>query len=129
MDAPTHNAHRMKSFQVALNQLKKEVAEFKADVTKQEQSLAEAKRLERETQAKIHDIEQKLKELHASPTVSEHALLRYCERVLGIDLEQCKNAILTAEVTEQVKALKSGRFPIGGGHKALVKDFVVRSVI
>ena len=44
--------------------------------------------------------------------VSEHAMLRYIERVLGIDLKEIENRILTDEIKEQLKQLEVGDFPL-----------------
>lgn len=38
------------------------------------------------------------------PTVSDHALLRYMERVYDIDVDACKSAILTDNVVTAIKA-------------------------
>lgn len=61
--------------------------------------------------------------------VSEHALLRYCERVYGCDLESIKAEILTPQVVNCINTLGNGKFPTGNGLKAVVKDRVVVSVM
>lgn len=38
--------------------------------------------------------------------ISEHAILRYLERVKGLDIEEIKKEILTEEVKEIIKVLK-----------------------
>lgn len=78
---------------------------------------------------RIAEIEKRIRQLTAVPVVSEHALLRYLERKLGIDLEEVKKEILTDETAERIKQFGSGRFPIGDGMRAVVKQNVVVSVV
>lgn len=73
-----------------------------------------------------------LKDSSATPVVSEHAMLRYFERVLGYDLEEIKKQILSEKTIEQIRVLRSGRFPAthNGFHfKLRVKDRVVITVL
>ena len=45
-------------------------------------------------------------------TITEHALLRYCERVLGINIEDIKKEILTPELNKLIDTLGStGTYP------------------
>ena len=60
--------------------------------------------------------------------VSEHAMLRYIERVLGIDLKEIERRILTDEVKEQYKIVGNGRFPINDEFRALIRDNVVVTI-
>ena len=53
--------------------------------------------------------------------VSEHAMLRYIERVLGIDLKEIENRILTDEIKEQYKIIGSGRFSINDEFRTLIR--------
>ena len=66
-----------------------------------------------------------------TPIVSEHALLRYVERVLGYDLEVLTTAILTETVLAQIATVGSGQFPVDScGHNfiAVVKQNVVVTI-
>lgn len=55
---------------------------------------------------------------NSEPKVSDHAMLRYFERVLGFDLRQIEAEILCEELKKMTDTLgKSGKFP--------VKDFKV----
>ena len=60
--------------------------------------------------------------------VSEHAMLRYIERVLGINLKEIEKCILTDEVKEQYKIVGNGRFPINDEFRALIRDNVVVTI-
>lgn|SRR4030066_1011031 len=57
----------------------------------------------------ILDLENKLEQLQKEPQLSEHAIIRYLERVLGFDLESLKKQILTPEVIDQINTLKNGK--------------------
>ena len=63
------------------------------------------------------------------PTVTEHAILRYAERAMGLDLEEVRNLILTPKLVEAIGKLGNGTYPIGNGCKAVVKQGTVVSVI
>ena len=60
--------------------------------------------------------------------VSEHSLLRYIERVLGIDLNVLRNKILSDEDAKVISALGNGTFP-KDGFKIKIKDGVVVTVL
>ena len=54
--------------------------------------------------------------------VSDHALMRYCERVLGINMDEVKEKILTESAMGLIDKLKAGdgQYPVKEG------DFVIR---
>ena len=76
---------------------------------------------------KIREEIKKLKEGNKI-IVSEHAMLRYIERVLGINLKEIEKCILTDEVKEQYKIVGNGRFPINDEFRALIRDNVVVTI-
>lgn len=61
--------------------------------------------------------------------VSEHAMLRYMERVMGFDLEIIRSAILSPDNLLMIKKLGSGRFPLSGGGRMVVRDKTVVSIV
>lgn len=61
--------------------------------------------------------------------VSDHAILRYLERVLGIDVWAVKNQILNLNGRVTTGELGDGKYPVGNGHHAVVKNDVVVTVI
>ena len=73
------------------------------------------------------------KEIKAMTTrdivVTEHAILRYAERAMGLDVEEVKGLILTESLIKKVKTLGNGRYPIGNKRKAVVKDLTVVSIV
>lgn len=65
----------------------------------------------------------------AEPRVTDHALLRYLERVRGIDMEEVKQAILTPQVREWLHLFPEGNFPLDDGqHKVVIRDGAVLTV-
>lgn len=62
------------------------------------------------------------------PVVSEHALLRYVERVLGVDLSAIKDRILTDQNKKAIDFAGSCRIK-AEGVELVVKDRVVVSVV
>lgn len=69
----------------------------------------------------LRDKVRELEEAAEGLIVTEHAMLRYIERVFGIDLKELEGRILTSRLLEQVSQLGSGKFPIDDGVKAVVK--------
>lgn len=67
---------------------------------------AEAERIDAEKRMKEIEMEiAKLKDISDSPIITEHALLRYVERQMGIDLEKVHQEIL--DLPDELK-IKSG---------------------
>lgn len=56
-----------------------------------------------ETVCERKDILHNLSEAQKRPRVSDHALIRYCERVEGIDFEGMREAIMTESVKQAIK--------------------------
>lgn len=59
--------------------------------------------------------------------VTEHAILRYIERVYGIDLGEIKATMLSGNVLGLIDRFGSGKIPCEGG-RLVVKDRVVVTV-
>lgn len=93
-------------------------SEYKA-LVKDQQCLENKLRLIRDDKKRLKKREEVI--------VSEHALLRYCERVLGIDLEEIKHKLLPESTIDQIKTLKSGIFP-SKDLKLVVKNKIVVTI-
>lgn len=61
--------------------------------------------------------------------VSDHALLRYLERVKGVDIDALRAEILGEGRQEMIQKMMSCKLPIGGGAKLIVQQRVVVTVI
>lgn len=67
-------------------------------------------------QRKIKETEQRLLNLKTESAIhiTDHAIVRYLERVLGLDVEGFRQQILKGELGAAVKCFESGRFPVKG---------------
>lgn len=84
-----------------------------------------------EIRAQVVSTEQEIEELQAAaPIVSEHATLRYLERVKGVDLNAINKEILElgSLTNEKTKAFKDGTFNIGNGFVAVVKNRTIVTI-
>lgn len=83
----------------------------------------------RQLEARLRDLDMRIATLTAGPpTVSEHALLRYVERVLGYNLDILRATILPPSIQAQIETLGAGTYPVhhpGGGFRIVVKNNVV----
>ena len=61
--------------------------------------------------------------------VTEHALLRYCEHVLGIDLEAAKEDILGSTNIENIRFLNGNLEIKRPDYRAILKNYNVVTVI
>lgn len=78
----------------------------------------------------LRNTEEELKKLKTGNKiiVSEHAVLRYLERTMELDLKAVENEILSEEVVSQYKTLGNGKYPVSNGCKAVIKDNVVLTI-
>jgi chromosome segregation ATPase len=78
----------------------------------------------------LHKIEKQINALtERDPLVTDHAIVRYFERVEGVNIKDVKKKILTDKVKTQINALGSGEFPLGSGVRVVVRDNQVITVI
>lgn len=90
-----------------------------------------AQRIVSSQEKKVQDLINELEEIEtgSSVSVSDHAILRYFERVLGYDLEEIEKKIATEALIEFVETLGgSGRFPVSD-FQVCMKNNVVTTVI
>ena len=82
--------------------------------------------------ATIKELEEQIHELRNPniPKVSEHAIVRYFERVLGFDIETIQDEILTPEILTMMETLgKNGTYPLGEEFRIKVKDNTVVTIL
>lgn len=114
-----------------LKQLESRRAKLRVEADVAEKTWLEAKKAFDSAQLRVTEIDQQIAQLSASavePVLTEHALLRYLERVKGLDLAQLKAEILAPDTVLKIKALKTCRLAIGGGVALIVDSGVVRTV-
>ena len=125
---------KLKALQVRRTTAKKELEEAKKEKEKLKEDW---KKEDDKVNQKIKGIEISLscvnKELEdfdkktverGTLSVSEHALLRYLERVYKIDIEAVKKEILTDEVVSNFKGIGPGKFPHKSG-KVMIRGNTV----
>lgn len=61
--------------------------------------------------------------------VSDHAVLRYIERVLGMDIEALKESIVDDDMARKINAMGNGNYGIRDGYKLIVRENVVLTVL
>lgn len=81
----------------------------------------------------LNDIKQKMRSLQQKNKeilVSEHAILRYFERVEGMDIEEIAKRILPDKLAEMIEVLGNGHYPSeSGAFKVVVKNRTVVTVL
>ena len=113
-----------------LKQLQTRKAKLEVDVQQLGRSAKEAQKDHAKAQQQLEHVKKEITEAtDTEPTVTEHAIIRYLERVMGLDLDNIRAEILCPGVTLQIKSFGSGKYPIGDGHKAVVKGQAVVSIV
>lgn len=65
----------------------------------------------------------------ASVVVSEHALCRYVERVIGIAPDELRGKVVPADVEAVIRQMGDGTYPVGDTHRVKVRGGVVVTVL
>jgi len=61
--------------------------------------------------------------------VSEHAVLRYCERIMRLDTDQVEKEILSNEIKLLVQTLGGTGTYNSNGFKVVIKDYTVTTIV
>lgn len=77
---------------------------------------------------KERQIEKQISELTKDFTVSEHALIRYCEKKYNINLNEISKEILDSESLHKYNTLGNGEYPLKDGLKMIVKDKIIVTI-
>jgi hypothetical protein len=97
----------LKGLNSQLSKLKGEYEVLKKQVTDSQKQCSFKKKGINMIEHKIHLLTQ-----DSDTTITEHAILRYLERVKGIDLTEIENEILTPKVKEMIETLgRTGVYP------------------
>ena len=113
-----------------LKQLQSRAAKLESEIKFLKQEMEEKQGDYHKARLQLKDIKYEIGQLKDKDiVVSEHAMLRYLERAMGLDLDDIKQAILTEEIKAYVGKLGNGKYPIGNGLRVVVKDNVVVSVV
>lgn len=80
----------------------------------------------------VHVLNQQIKTLETPNNlrVSEHALVRYFERVKGYDLKEIEKEILEPQLTKMTDTLGGkGTFPNSNGYSVILDGYTVTTII
>ena len=117
------NAHDLKALKTRLDKAEADFKAASADLQVAQSTKDKAKSLRDKLAEQIKAFEAN----HKEPVVTEHALLRYFERVYKVDLEEIKNEILSDDVKAFINKFQSGKIP-AKGCRLIVKDRVVVTI-
>ncbi len=63
-------------------------------------------------------------------SITDHAIVRYLERVLGMDMEAIRREICPPEVEKLARAIRSGNLPVPGKrYRLAITNFVVTTIL
>jgi predicted nuclease with TOPRIM domain len=136
----TETNHCRENLQNEKQRIKKLDCQFQTVSDRQELEILKEERIEAaacltQLENELLALKQRRKELEekfAGVLVSEHAIVRYFERVLGFDIDEIKHQIVNEKTAEQIRVLKSGLFPgkaNGTGFRVRVRHGTVTTVI
>ncbi|ALW86317.1 hypothetical protein AUC43_15240 [Hymenobacter sedentarius] len=81
----------------------------------------------------LAQLEQKVEELTPKlPAVTDHALVRYFERVMGMDIEQMKRQVIGSddpELLQTYQTSSSGRYMVSNTHRVHLENNVIVTVL
>jgi len=87
------------------------------DVVKEQQR--DASRKVNQASERLKEVRNEIRQLtveNPAVLVSEHAILRYFERVLGYDLEKIKSVIVPPQTQQQIEHFGGGTFPVSSNN-------------
>lgn len=109
----------LSSLEASVEALKTQEAQIKRELSSKRMDMNHLKQ-------RIENLAKK----HDGVTVSEHAIIRYIERVMGINIEQIAEKILPEKELHYIQQLGNGHYPVNHGEfKIVVKDGVVITVL
>lgn len=117
------DSHELKALNVQSATVQSEIAALESEINRLRSKLNERKSALNTIQQRIGNLSRR-----PAPVVSEHALLRYLERVKGIDLEQAAAEILNEHNIRAIEFAGNCRIK-SNGVEFVVSDRVVVTVI
>ena len=116
------SSHQLKKLQTELKSAENDVSQFAKQMACIKTDFAYAK-------MKVSEIKQDIKKASKNEVIiSEHALLRYFERILGFDLEKIRQEILTPDILNLIDFAKSGKVPFQQGHHLVCRDRIIVTI-
>lgn len=112
-----------------IKQLRSQLQKLMAEASAAKQVAADAQRKEAEIARRVKDLNNQIETLSRteSPYITEHAMLRYFERVLGFDMAFLADEILDDLTKAKIAAFRSGTFN-KSGYSLVVKDMSIITI-
>ncbi len=113
-----------KQLQDKIERLREENGELKLSIAAKQRTLSDNEKI-------ITALSQQIKSLQSPslPTISDHAILRYLERVKGIDIESIRMEILSPELMKIITTLGgTGKYP-DKDYKLILKDNKIITIV
>jgi len=120
------NAHELKALETQLNKAQAEILPLHENFKYASDAYHTAVAKRNAIQKRIETEKAKLQ--FKEPIVSEHALLRYLERIYCINLDDIRAAILSPGTIKAIKVMGNGKIPLPMGGRAVIKDNIVVSI-
>jgi hypothetical protein len=118
--------------QVELKHLQTQISESSTALQcLEKERLAICEKIQRE-KGILESLKSKIKQFQGGSgiVVSEHAILRFIERVYGLNMEEAKALILPKEIVPLIEKLgRNGDFPVNDTHRVRVKNGIVVTIL
>lgn len=111
-----------------LKRLRTRLREAQNELTDANTSLDDARARAKKALGEVQSLEKQIKHETKEVVVTEHAVLRYLERVKLVDTKAVRKAILPEDARKKAKALGTAKIPVGNTHVIVVKDNAVVTV-
>ena len=113
------------------NEIKKDILETEISISVFKSEIAERQRELSKMYHKLDDLNEDLNTFSSKEIgVTDHAIVRYLEKVLGIiDMEEVMNAIISPELQRQIHALGGNGTYILNGKKLNIKDYKLVTIL
>lgn len=114
---------KVKGLQSQISKLQAECEVIKKEIEIKNEELKQKTKV-------INDIKSEIIKLQTKGElkITEHALVRYLERVEKLDIKEIENKIINDNVKTLVAKFKQGTFPSGQGFSVVVKDNVIVTI-
>ena len=113
--------HELKGLQTRLKQAEIDLEQASQATKVSSQKENSARGLVRSLRAKIEELQKST----SKPVVTEHAILRYLQRVHGLDLEMVRDAILDEATTKHIQFARTGKIKRADGTIVFQNNVVV----
>ena len=110
----------LKALQVKKTKLEKELEDLEKEKNEICKGINEKKK-------QLSNVNSDIKQLKSNVVITEHILVRYLERIKGINMKEIQKEILDESLKKQIMTLGSGKF-YKNGFKLIVKNYSIVTV-